>query len=92
MGARPTPVRWPRSMRVTSAAEYAGYSKDHDFLSAVNEGIMPPPFQIGGAPAWDINDLDLAIDSIKAGAAMVDSAEQQGEAYAQKRRMAGRRG
>lgn len=92
MGARARAVRWPRSLRGIAAAEYAGYANDRDFLIAVNEGIMPAPFVIGGAPAWDINDLDTAIDSIKAGAATIGSAQQQAEAYAQKRRMAGRRG
>jgi hypothetical protein len=90
VGARPRPTRWPRTLRASAAAEYAGYTCERDFLLAVNDGSMPPAFVIAGAQAWDILDLDAAIDSIKAGARRVGTAQQQAEAYAQRRRVAGR--
>jgi hypothetical protein len=51
---------------------------------------MPVPFVIGGAPAWDINDLDTAIDGIKAGVSLKGTLEQRAEEYAQRRRNARR--
>lgn len=92
MAARARPVRWPRSLRASAAAEYAGYADERAFLIAVNEGTMPPPFTIGGADAWDINDLDTSIDSVKAGVVVKGTLEQRAEQYARQRRMAGRRG
>lgn len=60
--------RWERVQRAKGAAEYAGYRSDKDFLTAVQDGVMPPPFLHAGADAWDLADLDAAIDALKAGA------------------------
>ncbi|MFL0586238.1 hypothetical protein ACH0BU_06305 [Sphingomonas olei] len=54
--------------RASIAAAYAGYGTARDFLRDVSAGIMPPPFELNGADAWDVGDLDAAIDAIKAGA------------------------
>lgn len=67
MASRAQPS-WPRVQRANRAADYAGYRAERDFLAAVQCGDMPPPFDIGGAPAWDILDLDASIDALKAGA------------------------
>lgn len=67
MSARLSP-RWPRAMHAARAAEYAGFTNSRAFLTAVQDGRMPPPFSLCGADAWDINDLDAAIDALKAGA------------------------
>jgi hypothetical protein len=67
MGARLQP-RWERVQRARGAAAYAGYGSERDFLSAVQSGVMPPPFLHCGADAWDIVEIDAAIDALKAGA------------------------
>ena len=67
MGARVQP-RWERVQRARNAALYAGYASERDFLTAVQDGVMPPPFLHCGADAWDILDIDGAIDTLKAGA------------------------
>jgi hypothetical protein len=67
MAARVSP-RWERIQRAKGAAAYAGYRGERDFLAAVAEGAMPAPFKLGGADAWDLHDLDAAIDALKAGA------------------------
>ena len=67
MASRAQP-RWQRVQRASGAADYAGYRAERDFMAAVQCGDMPPPFELGGAPAWDILDLDAAIDAMKAGA------------------------
>jgi hypothetical protein len=67
MGARLQP-RWERVQRARGAAAYAGYQSERNFLAAVHDGVMPPPFDHCGAPAWDIVDLDASIDAMKAGA------------------------
>lgn len=59
--------RWQRVQRAKGAADYAGYQSERAFLSDVQEGRMPPPFEHCGAPAWDILDLDASIDALKAG-------------------------
>lgn len=58
--------RWERVQRAKGAAAYAGYASDREFLKAVQSGDMPPPFLHCGADAWDLTDLDAAIDSMKA--------------------------
>lgn len=65
MAAKVLP-RWERVQRAKGAAQYAGYRSEKDFLLAVNEGHMPPPFDHAGAHAWDIVDLDNAIEALKA--------------------------
>lgn len=60
--------RWQRVQRAKGAAEYAGYSNERDFLLAVQQGDMPPPFAHCGKDAWDIVDLDASIEAMKAGA------------------------
>ena len=60
--------RWERVQRAKGAADYAGYRSEREFLMAVQQGDMPPPFDLCGAPAWDILDLDASIDALKAGA------------------------
>lgn len=67
MAARALPY-WPRVQRASLAAQYASYDTTRDFLKAVADGEMPPPFQMAGADAWDRLDLDASIDAIKAGA------------------------
>lgn len=67
MAARALPY-WPRVQRARLAAEYAGFGSERAFLAAVNDGTMPPPFTLTGADAWDMSDLDAAIDAMKAGA------------------------
>lgn len=62
-----TQPRWERVQRARGAAAYAGYASARSFLSAVASGEMPPPFMHGGHEAWDILDLDAAIDAMKAG-------------------------
>ena len=59
--------RWERVQRARGAAAYAGYTSDKAFLTAVSRGEMPTPFLHCGAEAWDILDLDAAIDALKAG-------------------------
>src|SRR3546814_6993367 len=44
-----------------------GYASERAFLTAVQIGEMPPPFRHCGHDAWDILDLDAAIDALKAG-------------------------
>lgn len=68
MAARVQP-RWERVQRAKGAAAYAGYRNERDFLLAVNQGLMPPPFDHAGADAWDIVDLDAAIETLKAATA-----------------------
>ncbi len=58
---------WPRTMRQAKAAAYVDCAVPR-FARLVAEGVMPPPFDLSGAPAWDVRDLDAAVDSIKAGA------------------------
>ena len=67
MSARAQP-RWERVQRARGAAAYAGYVNERSFLTAVAKGDMPPPFLHCGTDAWDIMDLDEAIDALKAGA------------------------
>ena len=66
MMARAQP-RWERVQRARGAAAYAGYANDKAFMTAVAAGEMPPPFLHCGADAWDIVDIDAAIDALKAG-------------------------
>jgi predicted DNA-binding transcriptional regulator AlpA len=81
---------WPRSLRSARAAEYAGYETERSFRLAVSDGAMPPPFELGGADAWDIVDLDEAIDALKAGAARAGNWREKAHERAQTRRVAGR--
>ncbi len=67
MASRALP-HWPRVQRANQAAAYAGYGTARDFLRDVSAGIMPAPFVLNGADAWDLGDLDAAIDAVKAGA------------------------
>lgn len=60
-------ARWPRTMRQSTAAQYVERSPA-DFARMVAAGVMPPPFDLDGADAWDMVDLDAAIDALKAGA------------------------
>lgn len=81
--------RWPRSMRKATAAEYVERSVAV-FDRMVAEGTMPEPFDLGGAEAWDIQDLDNAIDALKAGARQRGSWLKDAERYAQTRKATGR--
>lgn len=72
--------RWERVQRARGAAAYAGYKTERDFLTAVCDGAMPPPFLHCGADAWDILDLDAAIDAMKAGAARPRKWQEQAPA------------
>tara|TARA_R100000501_G_scaffold1851_1_gene4888 strand:+ start:1694 stop:1936 length:243 start_codon:yes stop_codon:yes gene_type:complete len=63
--ARPLP-HWPRVLHAVPAAAYAGYRGERTFRAAVAAGEMPPAFKIGGKEAWDVHELDAAIDAIKA--------------------------
>lgn len=76
-------------MRKTTAAEYVERPVAV-FLRMVAEGTMPEPFQMDGADAWDINDLDDAVDALKAGANRKGSWLKDAERYAQTRKAAGR--
>ena len=58
--------RWERIQRAHGAASYAGYRSESEFLSAVRSGGMPSPFEHSGADAWDITEIDNAIDALKA--------------------------
>lgn len=57
----------PRIMRKAKAAAYVGASVP-TFERMVSSGELPDPFTFGGADAWDIRDLDRAVDELKAGA------------------------
>ncbi|MGE3745580.1 MAG: hypothetical protein AB7G25_07720 [Sphingomonadaceae bacterium] len=70
MAARSSP-RWPRALLTASAAEYAGYRGERAFLAAVATGEMPAPFRHADGDRWDIQEIDEALDAIKAGAARV---------------------
>jgi hypothetical protein len=83
---------WPRVQRAKVAAAYAGYSSERAFLGAVAQGDMPHPFPIGGADAWDITDLDAAVDAIKSGGSAIGNWRKGAEDYASTRRVARRRG
>jgi len=61
-------TRWERIQRAKGAADYACYRSEREFLAAVQRGDMPPPFDHCGAPAWDILDIDISLDALKAGA------------------------
>jgi hypothetical protein len=78
--------------RANVAAAYAGYASERAFQVAVVSGDMPAPFEIGGADAWDITDLDEAVDAIKAGGKHIGNWRKGADDYASNRRMAGRRG
>ena len=67
MAARAAPNWPPRNMRAALAAHHSGYPSESAFLAAVATGEMPAPFLLGGGDVWDRNDLDDAIDAIKAG-------------------------
>ena len=67
MAARVAP-NWPRIMWAAQAVQYAGYQSERTFLAAVATGEMPAPIFVDGRDAWDRNDIDDAIDAIKAGA------------------------
>jgi hypothetical protein len=70
MASRALPF-WPRVQRAKVAAAYAGYGSERDFLRDVSEGVMPAPFVLNGANAWDMDDLNASIDAVKAGALRV---------------------
>ncbi len=57
----------PRNLRKPKAAAYVGVSVPA-FERMVSNGEMPSPFTLSGAEAWDIRDLDRAVDDLKAGA------------------------
>lgn len=67
MASRALP-HWPRVQRAKIAAAYAGYASEREFLRDVADGVMPPPFVLNGADAWDMEDINASIDAIKAGA------------------------
>lgn len=79
--------RWARVMHARDAAEYVG-STERLFRLDVASGVMPAPFPYAGADAWDILDLDAAVDALKAGAARMGNVDDRLERYAQARRMA----
>jgi hypothetical protein len=54
-------------MRKAKAAAYVDCAVP-TFDKMVAAGAMPAPFDLGNAPAWDLRDLDAAVDAIKAGA------------------------
>lgn len=81
--------RWPRTMRKATAAEYVERSVA-TFDRMVADGTMPEPFFLGGAEAWDIQDLDQAVDALKAGARRQGSWLKDAERYAQTRKATGR--
>ena len=58
---------WPRTMRKAKAAAYVDCAIPK-FDRLVAEGVMPPPFDLGGQPVWDQQDLDASVDHSKAGA------------------------
>ena len=90
MGARALPS-WPRVQRANVAAAYAGYRGEREFRAAVAVGDMPLPFPIGGADAWDVADLDAAVDAIKAGGVAAGNWRKGADSYAANRQVAGRR-
>lgn len=57
----------PRTLRKAKAAAYVGVPVPA-FERMVSSGEMPDPFPMAGAEAWDIRDLDRAVDDLKAGA------------------------
>ena len=57
----------PRNLRKPKAAAYVGVSVPA-FDRMVSSGDMPAPFILAGAEAWDVRDLDRAVDDMKAGA------------------------
>lgn len=60
-------LAWPRTMRKAKAAAYVDCAVPK-FDRLVAQGLMPEPFDLDGAPAFDIHELDAAVDAIKAGA------------------------
>ena len=82
----------PRAQRAACAAAYAGYGSEAAFLRDVAAGIMPQPFEIGGANVWHTHDLDEAVDAVKAGGTVMGNWRKGADEYASSRRMAGRRG
>ncbi|MBC3943345.1 hypothetical protein [Sphingomonas albertensis] len=81
---------WPRVQRAKIAASYSGYGTERDFRTAVACGEMPPPFTHDGADAWDIADIDAAVDTIKAGGKLTANWREGASNYAANRRVAGR--
>ena len=54
-----------RLLRVKDAASYCAMSRA-SFLRKVSEGVFPKAIRISnGIVAWDVSDLDAAIDEIK---------------------------
>lgn len=90
MAARALP-NWPRVLRAKMAADYAGYGSERDFRVAVASGDMPVPFTLGNAEAWDITEINEAVDAIKAGGVSAGNWRKEAESYAAGRRVAGRR-
>ncbi len=91
MAGRAFPA-WPRVQRAKDAASYTGYANERAFRAAVANGDMPAPFEIGGADAWDIMELDAAVDAIKTGTPAIGNWRRGADSYAASRRVAGRRG
>lgn len=58
---------WPRTMRQSKAAAYVDCTVPK-FARMVADGMMPPPFDLDGAAAWDIVELNASVDALKAGA------------------------
>jgi len=57
----------PRVLRKAKAAAYVSATVPA-FERLVSAGDIPEPFIWAGAEAWDIRDLDRAVDEMKAGA------------------------
>lgn len=55
-----------RGFRAPDAARYVGMSESK-FLAMVSDGRMPRGFEIDRMRIWDVHDLDVAFDMLKAG-------------------------
>lgn len=75
MSERYTPRR---GLRRTEAAIYLGISATK-LDELVQSGRMPAGFVVDGCRIWDIRDLDLAFDALKAGAAPVGPRRRRAE-------------
>ena len=56
---------WPRRMQADLAAAYCGVSTTK-FRAGVAEGRYPQPYPDGGNRLWYREDLDEALDALKA--------------------------
>lgn len=67
MTARARPSYAPRLMRVEEAARYVALQKTK-FLEEVSRGNIAQPVRSqdrGRVVAWDVNDLDFYVDSLR---------------------------